>query len=215
VASATSSNRTRQMHGNRKRPFDGFRFLNRLRITGNFSTPRKMKSPTDQLRRLRDELRLRLDMDETFVAWLAADAAVRQIEKSLGMQLRERPTVNYAQVPQSIAVVQERKVADRVVGMLVAKGVPRSTTQIFGDLVTAGVVFHGTVPIKNLRSMLSKDKRLRSVATPTGPAWWLSDNGLSFPETEPNAVGSTNTNETAPLAPTNGAVNGSGSHHPE
>lgn len=125
-----------------------------------------MSSPLEQLRILRDQLRRQLDSNEIFVAWLAAERAVKEVERSVcgsaafGNRLRD------------VLSVPER-ISDVALAILRESNSPLSTTQLYSKLIDAGVKFEGASPIKNLRSALSKDERLVSVHWKSDRAWWI------------------------------------------
>lgn len=128
-----------------------------------------MSSPLEQLRIMRDELRKQLNANELFLAWVAADKAVREVEKSIcgSSKFGNRVT--------NVLAGHQERIPDLAIAMIREQGIPLSTTQIFGRLLDAGAKFDGASPIKNLRTALSKDLRLRSIHWKSDRAWWLSE----------------------------------------
>jgi hypothetical protein len=126
-----------------------------------------MMTPLDQLRMFRDTLRRRLDADETFVTWIAVDQAIRQAEGKL--RTAESDATNSLNLTTN-------KTADHAFVLIQDRGEPLSTDELIPLLQARGVSFTGANPSGNLASVLSKDKRLRSVkwGGPRGRAWWLA-----------------------------------------
>jgi len=116
---------------------------------------------------MRDQLRAELESSEVFISWVAVSEALANAEAKIAAAEPARSGGGH------------KKAADIACEIIDARGRPVPTGELYEALVSAGVTFAGSIPLKNLCSQLSKCKRLESVQF--GPSarddrgWWFKD----------------------------------------
>jgi hypothetical protein len=131
-------------------------------------------SAIDQLRAVRDQLRRQLEANEVFIAWMAADQAVKAAESQMNSGSLDVPDMPDSRpwLPTVISLSSK---------ILMQAGTPLPTEKIYAELIKLGVNFTGQNPIRNTRSALSRSNQFVSVRTEHGPMWWLADRQLPGP----------------------------------
>lgn len=128
-----------------------------------------------EMRRLRDEIKARLERNDDYRALIALDAAISQIEGAR-VEHAPRPTARPRQSGR-------RSYADVTYEFITGSGRPVTTPAALDVAVAEGVADR-QVKTNNFASSLSRDPRLVSITFEGERHWWLAGSpppgGLSF-----------------------------------